>query len=135
MSVKLNNKIEAVAAPFKSKDGDVISGLRLQKGQKSIWLTFQDMEEMVQGFNALKGTIKQNLDFAAKEVKDGYKINWDGSSTRPQVQQEVASQPEQEVVSQPTTKTVPNDGRSEDNVRTMAEAKPMSQVLSDLADF
>ena len=135
MSVKLNSKIEAVVASFKSNDGDVISGLRLQKGQKSIWLTFQDMEEMVQGFNALKGTIKQNLDFAAKEVKDGYKINWDGSSTRPQVQQEVASPPEQEVVSKPTTKTVPNDGRSETNVRTMAEAKPMSQVLNDLADF
>lgn len=135
MSVKLNSKIEAVVASFKSNDGDVISGLRLQKGQKSIWLTFQDMEEIVQGFNALKGTIKQNLDDAAKEIKDGYKINWDGSSTRPQVQQEVVSQPEQEVVSQPTTKTVPNDGRSEDNVRTMAQAKPMSQVLNDLADF
>ena len=135
MSVKLNNKIEAVVASFKSNDGDVISGLRLQKGKKSIWLTFQDMEEIVQSFNALKGTIKQNLDDAAKEIKDGYKINWDGSSTRPQVQQEVASQPEQEVVSQPTTKTVPNDGRSETNVRTMAQAKPMSQVLNDLADF
>lgn len=136
-SVNINSKIQVVSSPFKSKDGDVVAGVNVRKGNKQVWMTFEQLLELRDGINALAGTIKANLDEAVGECKAGYKINWDGSSSRPKdqapepVQEEPEPVQETQVVSTPTAKT--KEVQAESN--TQSEVRSTADIIASLNDF